>query len=470
MQRTRPGLLLLCLGLLAGLLAAQGEEPARKLREGLLPPAGAVAVIDGITIDRKEFVDGFYHRFSKHLTGKEALENLISQRIIELQMKARDVAVTREDAVAEYDRLDALVKEQSKNATDLATEMRKKGMGREQMLDLLRFRLALAKLAAQDFGKASADNIEQQQWLKAKRADARVEMDEAKLPENAAARVGEDFVTREEFAGALIQLLAPDESVKMIEAHMQAKIAERLCAEHEIRITGEDVRDHYKKVREDFESDPRYQGVAFADFIKERFGMDPEAHRGSASFRREVCLARLGDQLVGEEQTARLYKDHEREFGPIFELRHLIIRGSDDPEFKGKIRSLAEARKVADDVWSRLDGASMTFEEAASLFSEDARSKFKKGEWDSFTPAQLDEVEGGASILELKVGEFSKPLLYAGGYRIVKLEQKLPVPPLSPKIAAALRKSQASALFAEAWKKSRRGYDLERLLPAGEDR
>ena len=151
----------------------------------------------------------------------------------------------------------------------------------------------------------------------------------------------------------------------------------------------------------------------------------------------------------------------------------IALSGGGDGPFEAPdwdLESLAEARKVADDVWSRLDGASMTFEEAASLFSEDARSKFKKGEWDSFTPAQLDEVEGGASILELKVGEFSKPLLYAGGYRIVKLEQKLPVPPLSPKIAAALRKSQASALFAEAWKKSRRGYDLERLLPAGEDR
>ena len=106
----------------------------------------------------------------------------------------------------------------------------------------------------------------------------------------------------------------------------------------------------------------------------------------------------------------------------------------------------------------------MKFEEAARMFSQDARSKFKNGAWDVFTPARLKQIRGGQAILALKEKSISDPLLYDGGYRIIKLESKMPIPPLSPAVAAELRKTTARRAFNDAWRQAKRGYDLTKLI------
>ncbi|MFT7620108.1 MAG: parvulin-like peptidyl-prolyl isomerase [Planctomycetota bacterium] len=436
----------------------------RHLKEGITPPAGAVAIIETKVVSTKEFTDALHARFATHKAGLQALENLVSRKVIAKHLKDRALTVTDAEVNAEYASLDARIKEQTKGANDMASILASEKMTKSSMMELLRTTCALEKLAGKDFGKKKPSKVEQEQWLRSKTKDAQVVVDLTKLPENAAAKVYDSFVTKEEFTGNILLILDHEEAIKLVEAIMQAKLAGMVCAQADVKIESPDIDRVYGIIKANFEADPRYEGLKFADFVKERYGMEPVAHKASANFQREVCITCYGEKIVTDESAEELYAKNLDFFGPTYELRHIIIRGSDDPKLKDKLPSMAAAKKMADDVKTRIDSGGMNFEEAARMFSQDARTKFKNGAWDTFTPARLREIKGGGEILALKEKQMTSPLPFAGGYRIIKLESKSPVAPLSPRIATELRKQTSRAVFNSAWKKAKRGYDLTKLM------
>ena len=450
------------------LLTAQTGEPdvkkVRPLKAGAQPPSGSVAVIEGKVVTRKEFVDALFERFRNHNAGRQALENLVERKVIDRHLAQRKLTVTTEEIDALYARYDADIREKTGGAKGMEFFLEQRGMSKVEFRRLLRTYCALQKLASQDFEKETTTQVEQKQWLKSKRKEARVSFDDPEMPADAAARIYDGFITREEFAGTVLRILESNETVKIAEAIMQAKLALMLCADADVTIEPKDIDAVYTTMAADFESDPRYEGLTFARFVEERFGMKPTEHKKSANFLREVALNRLGEKLVSAERTQALYEEKKEHFGPIYELRHIVIRGSDDPKMSGKLRSLDAAKQVAEDVKGRIDSGKLTFEEAATMFSEDARSKFKKGIWDSFTPARLKTIEGGESIVSLREEGVTAPLRFPAGYRIVKLAGKKPAPPLSPKTARELRKHAAREIFNRAWRDARKGHDLTTLL------
>ncbi len=436
----------------------------RHLKEGLAPPAGSVAVIESKIVTRKEFVDALHARFISHSAGQQALKNLISRKVINKHLKERGLSVSKEEVIALYNKLDSQIREQTKGANDMASVLKKQNMTKDGMMTLLETNCALVKLAGKDFEKKEPSKVEQEQWLRSKTKDAQVVIDDSKLPDNAAAKIFDSFITKEEFAANILLILDHEEAIKLIEAIMQAKLARLVCAQANVTIDASDVDRVYESIRSNFESDPRYEGLKFVDFVKERYGMNKRDHKNSANFQREVCITRFGEETITKETAAQLYKQNIEHFGPTYELRHIVIRGTDDPKLKDKLPSMASAKKTADDVRQRIASGAMKFEEAARMFSQDARSKFKDGKWDTFTPARLKKIEGGDKILALKEQGITQALPFSGGYRIIKLEKKRPAPPLSPKVAAELRKQTARATFNAAWRKAKRGYDLTKLM------
>ncbi len=459
----------LCLLLVAVPVSSAQEKTRdvriqRKLKEGVTPPAGAVAVIESKVVSRKEFVDALYERFKSHSAGRQAMQNLISRKVIAKHLKDQGLEVTEAEVNQLYGDLDQQVQQATQGKKNIDAILKERGMSKKDMLNLLRDNAALKKLAGREFKKPNPSKVEQEQWLRSKTRAAAVVLDSSKLPPDAAAKVHDEFITREEFAGNILMVLDHEEAIRLLEAIMQAKLARMVCEKAGVEIKPGDVDRVYAAIRDNFESDPRYEGLKFADFVQERYGMTPDAHKASANFQREVCITRFGEKTVTEASTRELYEKNRDHFGPIYELRHIIIRGSDDPKLKGKLPSLAEAKKTADDIHNRIVSGSMTFEEAARMFSQDARSKFKDGKWDNFTPARLRQIQGGEAMLALKEKEVSKPLRYGGGYRIIKLQSRRPVPPLSPRVATELRKQTSRNAFNEAWRNARRGYDLTTLI------
>ena len=115
------------------------------------------------------------------------------------------------------------------------------------------------------------------------------------------------------------------------------------------------MAQEYERSKARFEGNPSLQGVSFESFLQERTGMTPEGYRKSANFHREVCLARLGRELVPDANVDAEYKKQMDYYGPVCDVRHILLRGSDDPKSKGVARPMAEARKLAADLMARLD-------------------------------------------------------------------------------------------------------------------
>ena len=421
--------LLSCL-VLASLARAQKtpetpvDGPDIPLFSGESVPAGCLATINGRKLSVQEVVDAIYLRFFGHPKGQEAMQDLLQRTIIAKNSKDRKLSITNADALAEYQRLDALVKEDTKGASSIAQELAKSGRSREEFLRTLKIQIALKTMAKKDFGRDQVSPADQQQWLRSKTLDARITYDQKTLPTHAAAKVYDQFVTREDFARNVTRLLPREEVVNLVTAMMQSELAQAMLAERDIRLTRKRLSQGYDLNKKSFEDNPETSGINFEDFLKERTGMSPEAYQKSPGFFREVCLSNLGTVLVTDDQAAKAYQEDIDYYGPVFELRHILVQGNDNPKSRGVVRSMQEAKKQAVGILGRIKKGEK-FEEAVRLYSDDPTSKFREGAFHKLTPTTIRTYPALEKEMQtMKVGDVRGPIESLKGYHLIKLHTK----------------------------------------------
>jgi foldase protein PrsA len=246
---------------------------------------------------------------------------------------------------------------------------------------------------------------------------------------------------------------------------MQARVAKTLCKEHGIEITKADIEREYENSKKSFAAKPQFQDVPFEDLLRQQTGMSPDAYKASSGFFTVVAVYLVGTKLVPDEDAARIYEEDKDWYGPISEVRHILLRGSDDAAFKDKVRARAAALAEAQKVKERIDKGE-SFDELVKLMSDDVRSKFKDGVMAKWTPREWGSMSRIAeSMKTMKVGDVAGPIESADGYHIIKLAAIEPAPPLSPEIVRDMRKRRALAVFQKRWSETRRGVDLRRMWP-----
>ena len=452
---------LILIGLSASATPSQTQEPA--LVSGVPVPAGAVAVINDQTIPIPRFVDAVHRRYASHTTGVETLNALLQERIIRHNMKERGLSISDDDVAKRYDALDRRIREATQGKKTIDTVLEEQGLSKDEFLAKLRMETALHRMTAKDFGREDVLPADEVQWLRSKTLQAKVERDASKLPKDAAARVYGEFITKTDFVKTLLAHLPKKEVLQIVQSMMQEELAQQMLESQGGHLEPSDIDRVYDTMKTRFESDPRFQGLSFPDFIREREGMGPETHKASAGFRREACLNLLAPKLVPDKTAATVYEREKEYYGPVYELAHILIRGSDRAKDRRLLRSMADAKKEADKIMKRLRKGE-SFKDAVKLYSEDSRTKFKGGVIGSYTPKTAREAGFGDEVSKAEVGAVFGPIRDGLGYHIYKLVSKKPAPPLDEKIVADLRLRAAHRAFAEAWRDAKKGIDLHSFL------
>lgn len=124
-----------------------------------------------------------------------------------------------------------------------------------------------------------------------------------------------------------------------------------------------------------------------------------------------------------QEELQRMTKETFQRFREEVQVAHILIKTpiSSLPGSKEDVQSKTKAEAIR----ARIINKELSFEEAARLYSDDARTKASKGELGWFGPLQLVyNLENEA--YRLPIGGLSKPIRTSNGYHLLLLQNKRP--------------------------------------------
>ena len=253
----------------------------------------------------------------------------------------------------------------------------------------------------------------------------------ARYTDQVALVVDSHAITRQEFNSALAQARAEfrgsglsdqaiqDETVKMLAI---SKIMENFAQNMGINIpdsaVDEAIRDIASRNRAtvaDLKEYLQYQGIPFSQFKE--------------NIRKQMMSAELRNQLMRtvrvtndevdiymrSDEFQKLKKELAQSKTPNVKVRHILIRVDNDVTEK-------EAKLRIDRLHERL-AIGESFDDIAKAQSQDPVSAANGGEIGWVAPGQLVP-EFEKVMLNLKVGETSKPVRTPFGYHIIRVEDK----------------------------------------------
>jgi peptidyl-prolyl cis-trans isomerase SurA len=253
----------------------------------------------------------------------------------------------------------------------------------------------------------------------------------ARYTDQVALVVDSHAITRQEFNSALAQARAEfrgsglsdqaiqDETVKMLAiSKIMENFAQNMCINIPDSAVDEAIRDIASRNRAtvaDLKEYLQYQGIPFSQFKE--------------NIRKQMMSAELRNQLMRtvrvtndevdiymrSDEFQKLKKELAQSKTPNVKVRHILIRVDNDVTEK-------EAKLRIDRLHERL-AIGEGFDDIAKAQSQDPVSAANGGEIGWVAPGQLVP-EFEKVMLNLKVGETSKPVRTPFGYHIIRVEDK----------------------------------------------
>lgn len=441
------------------------DEAIDPLKHGIDVTPASVAIINGEAITWQDFIESVTLRYREHQLGNEALDDLLRMRVVEKNMADRKLDISEADVQEEYEKLDAQFRAANKKDLSITDLLKQRGQTEHAFRERLRIQIALKRMAEEDFTEVkNVDATYQTQWLRSKTVEAKVEMAMAKIPKGVVAMVYGEPITAEQFTRNVILKIQEKDLSQLLSLAMHKRLAAQMCKTHGLSVSAEKIDSEYARAKQAFSENPKFEGIHFEDMIKQQTGMSPNLWKQSNNLYVAVAMAELGTTLVPDKDMAAAYAKDADWYGPIIEVKHILIRGSDDPKFEGRYRSLKEALAQANTVLKKTqDGEE--FDELIKLFSDDTRTKFNGGVLATWVPRRWQGHPGMWNIIkDLKPGEIGGPVSSSSGYHILQLDKRLPIPPITTDAVRDLRKRRAVLHFESEWKKASRGVNLRRFM------
>jgi peptidyl-prolyl cis-trans isomerase SurA len=448
--------------------AAQETRPKDDVWKGGTPvPTGAVAVVDGALVTTEVFLAELAQRYLRRDDPQAAkvLENLITEALVRAAAEKAGIELTEGDVQARFDDLAAQMKRQDASL-DLLTEIKKSGVPLETFRKKLRSLCLLDRLARLDQKIPEQTPVEAKHhntWIANRRKTAVVETAAAKVPAGAAATVDGVVVPLRDFARDYLQKADQVEIRRVVDMLARGALMDATLKNLALELADADLDAELATRKADFESKPQYQGIAFAEIVRQTTGLTADEWKRTRGFRLEASYTKLGKRFGQKDDVQEYYERHLSYFGPRLSVKHLLIRGSDrppEPKAKGPPpQSMAKARGQMEAVAAELRSGKR-FEDLVQLYSEDVATKLSGGSLESFTPA---DTRLHPSFVEaagrLEVGQISGPIETPAGVHLIKLEKKDPPPPVES-VEPLIRRELGLRRFKDAWSAATYGVDI----------
>ncbi len=184
------------------------------------------------------------------------------------------------------------------------------------------------------------------------------------------------------------------------------------------------------------------QNLLYQAAVKEGVNRDPKVKAKADLYRRVIIAQAMVDNEI-EKAAKKYYDDNQDEFKKL-KLSQILISFGEAKDKKEKVRSEADALKLANEVKAKLDGGAK-FEDLANEYSDDQLTKVRGGNLGLV--AKDDKrlaARGYGPVLEkafeMKVGEVSGPIKAQDGYHIITLTRGIELEPFEEAKQAILFK------------------------------
>jgi parvulin-like peptidyl-prolyl isomerase len=373
---------------------------------------------------------GERHRRGEH--GQEALQVLVDRELVAVEARDAGIEPSQADVAACIDGIEAQL-----NATGatLAEFLVAKRMDRAQFEQkFIRFQVAHQRLVMKALDLRDPAEVTpelQRLWLEEARGRHKVVVDEAELSPAIVAQVDARRFDLADLGAELLPNVPLEERNKMVRRIVLRELLQRRAEQAGIRVTEEDTRAEIAERRKKIESDPRYGGIRYDDWLRSTQGMTVDELARSAQLVATVQLERLAAITHPPEELARRLREDRtavlRAHGEKRAVSIVLIRGVDEPNAIVK-RTFDAAREEALRVRGLLDEG-QSFLRIAQIHSEDPYSKVRGGDLGLFARGS-DEIPDAVldAAFSLPVLQVSEPVRVPLGYCLVRVAKVVPAP------------------------------------------
>lgn len=411
---------------------AANEAPSAAVQAAPLPLDTPLATLDGTPITRRDLLRRLVQRYRATKEGETALSELIDNRLVEREMKARSITVDAAAIDAKFKSLDKMMADSGAGKT-LAEELAGRGVAESEFRDRLGLLLGLEALARQDFSMKPGEevpNAKQHLWLKTAREKAKIEFS-AETDGPNVALVGGEPITVERFGEELEKALPSERLRECLNEAVGIRLVAKLSAEAGVTIGDDDVRADIAARKKQFEADPRFQGVPYDEYVKATRGAGAESFLSDPDFRAQVALKKIVVAKEGREAVRKRFDERQDVYGARVHVKQVFIQASEKPLppplGDGKTtRTFADAEKLAREAKKELDGGAK-WKDVVSKYSEDA-SRLREGDLGFFPEKNRFGPEFYASAKALAPNAISEPIRSSFGWHVIQLVEARPAP------------------------------------------
>ncbi|MBL8693106.1 MAG: peptidylprolyl isomerase [Planctomycetes bacterium] len=436
------------LPLLSGLVAllaaiAPAEEPAARFAGG--------------SVSMAEFERYLATRYQKDSLGKDALEYLIRDRILEREVERRGIVISAEELAAALAVVEKQILEAERHT--LAEELELKAMDRATFEAFYRKHLACERMVREDLQIQKHEPVrpeQQELWLADRVKQTKV--DREGQPAGVLASIGGSPVTLEDLGRTLRLKLGRADVREALKAFVGMRLVATKAAEAGVELSAADIEAAITRRRERFVANNPIAGVSFEEFLKAK-GVTLDDLRADGGVRGEAQLWKLGEKLYPDAEVDKQYearKDYwDGLLGESRRVSWILLFAAHTPGFPVS-KTFPEAEQELTgmmDRWKASPQPASEFARLASIYSNDGTSKKRNGEigWlHRREPGYDAGLLGAVFATDAAPGRLVGPFRVEQGAGVALIHEVKPGPE-----PAALRPQIRSALVAELYQRMR---------------
>ncbi len=403
--------------LLTAFLVSGFQNPQRHL----------AARFQGGSVSWDEFYLELARRHRGKPLGREALQFLVDQYLVEMEAKAHDLEVPPGAIEARIQTIKKQLESQGKKFEDY---LKRRGLDSQAFRKYIKLSLLNEALVRLDMHFGPRDPItpaQLQVWRREKSRKHHVVTAPGKLPLGISARIGTHEFTLTQLGQIMARNLVQRDRESILQQMVAAKILSMEGEKHQIHLTEKDLDTELERRTKEAASNPQYKKakIGFLDILKAQGRTIEDLKKGTA-FQAQLLAVHLGQALFPSELLQKEWETHKElwmeRLGPSRRLMKIDIFG---PPRRTRQEALALAeklRKAAKDPTS--------FRMLARQYSEDPRGKKLAGDFgyihrkDEGIPTKIL-----SKSFELAKGQVSEPIETKGMVSLLMVTALKKAPP-----------------------------------------
>lgn len=379
-------------------------------------PDNVAATVNGEEVS----IDEYYRALVERI-GDTALDFLVTQEVVEQELRAQNLDVDNEAVRGRLDAIQAQIA-----PTSLDDYIRSTGLTRPLFDSVVRSGLGTETLMRADKGIPPDApfplDLDPEAWFRENLLPkAKIERPKQTSAGGVAATVNGKPIPTDLWLFYCRELAPDSNEAQLLQQLIDAKIVRQQLQKAGMAISEEDAEREIEIQEKFFNEDPRWHGLTFDKYLSVQ-GQTRESLKNSEAFLSSLAVQRLIESELSEEEIREYFeKEKERLGEALVHARHILIQAADpetrEPNYEQALSKIEQLRSQIE------NGAD--FATVAAAESEDVATRPRGGDLGYFPKRQMVEPFANAAFSLEKDG-LSEPVKTKFGYHLIQVIDIIP--------------------------------------------